>query len=187
MSDSLQSRHCPRRDRGEPVDLIHLKTPCSSDGARVKVTLPSCTAKRVERGYPGSATMVRASIAHLRTTTADGSAPRSRKARAKACSPRALRRLLTHKRDDLDQQEQTRLDQLLNLSPEVQAVQALLQAFLQMVRERKHQDLRSWMKEAIRSGIPELKSFVAGIERDYDAVHAALRLPWRKAGRLQAR
>ena len=47
-----------------------------------------------------------------------------------------------------------------------------------MVRERKHHELRSWMQEAIRSGIPELKSFVAGIERDYDAVHAALRLPW---------
>src|SRR6266567_3724890 len=31
---------------------------------------------------------------------------------------------------------------------------------------------------SIRSGIPELGSFVAGIERDYDAVHAALRLPW---------
>ena len=43
-----------------------------------------------------------------------------------------------------------------------------------MVRERKHQALRSWMKEVIRSGIPELKSFVAGIERDYDAIHAAL-------------
>jgi len=131
-----------------------------------------------ERGYPGSATMVRAYIAHLRTTTADGSPPRSRKERAKACSPRALRRLLTRKCDDLDQEEQTRLDQLLHLSPEVQAVHALLQAFLQMVRERKHQALRSWMKKAISSGIPELKSFVAGIERDYDAVHAALRLPW---------
>ena len=47
-----------------------------------------------------------------------------------------------------------------------------------MVRERKHQDLRGWMEQAVRSGIPELKSFVTGIERDYDAVHAALRLPW---------
>ena len=131
-----------------------------------------------ERGYPGSATMVRAYIAHLRTTTADGSPPRSRKVRAKACSPRALRRLFTRKLDDLDQEERTRLDQPLNLSPEVQAVHALLQAFLKMVRERKHQALRSWMKEVIRSGIPELKSFVARIERDYDAIHAALRLPW---------
>ena len=79
-----------------------------------------------ERGYPGSATMVRAYIAHLRTTTADGSAPRSRKERAAAVSPRALRWLLSRKRDDLDQGDQTRLDQLLHLSPEVQAVYARL-------------------------------------------------------------
>src|SRR6266536_3625636 len=117
-----------------------MKTTCSHDGARVNRTLPSCTAKRVERGYPGSATMVRAYIAHLRTTTADGSAPRSRKERAAAVSPRALRWLLWRKRDDLDQGEQTRLDQLLHLSPEVQAVYALLQAFLSIVRERKHHE-----------------------------------------------
>jgi len=131
-----------------------------------------------ERGYPGSASMVRAYVAHLRTTTADGSPPRSRKQRAKAVSPRALRWLLARKHDDLDQEEQARLEQLLHLSPEVQTVYAFLQAFLKLVRERKHQELRSWMEQAIRSGIPELGSFVAGIERDYDAVSAALRLPW---------
>jgi transposase len=82
-----------------------------------------------ERGYPGSASMVRAYVGYLRTTTADGSAPRSRKERAKAVSPRALRWLLARKRDDLDQKEQARLEQLLNLSPEVQAVYALTFSF----------------------------------------------------------
>ncbi len=129
-------------------------------------------------GYLGCATMVRTDVAHLRSTTANGSAPRSRKERAKAISPRALRWLLARKREELDLEEQTRLEKLLSLSPEVQAVHTLLQAFLSIVRERKHQDLSSWMGEASRSGIPELKSFVRGIERDYDAVYAALRLPW---------
>jgi transposase len=131
-----------------------------------------------ERGYPGSKSLVKAYVGHLRTTTADGSPARSSKERAKAISPRALRWLLTHTREKLEKDDQTRLDQLLNLSPEVQTVYALLQAFLSMVRERKHQELRSWMEKASRSSIAELKSFVAGIERDYDAVHAALRLPW---------
>ena len=131
-----------------------------------------------ERGYPGSASLVRAYVGHLRTTTGDGSPPRSRKERAKAVSPRALRWLLARKREDLEEVEQERLGQLLNLSPEVQTAYALLQAFLMLVRERKHQELRSWMEQAISSGIPELGSFVMGIERDYDAVHAALRLPW---------
>lgn len=131
-----------------------------------------------ERGYPGGASMVRAYVSHLRSTTADGSPPRSRKQRAKALSPHALRWLLSRQREDLDREEQARLDQLLNRSQEVQTIYALLQAFLKMVRQRKHQDLRSWMMQAVTSGIPELKSFVTGIERDYDAVHAALRLPW---------
>ncbi len=131
-----------------------------------------------ERGYPGSKSMVKAYVGHLRTTTADGSPPRSRKERARAISPRALRWLLAHKREELEKDDQARLDQLLNLSSEVQTVYALLQAFLSMVRERKHQDLRSWMEQAIRSKIAKLESFVTGIERDDDAVHAALRLPW---------
>ena len=122
--------------------------------------------------------MVRAYISHLRTTTANGSPARSRKQRAKALSPRSLRWLLTRKRADLKQEDETRLEQLLSLSAEVQTIYGLLQAFLKIVRERKHQDLRGWMEQAVRSGIPELGSFVTGIERDYDAVHAALRLPW---------
>ncbi len=34
------------------------------------------------------------------------------------------------------------------------------------------------MSQVANTGIPELKSFVAGVERDYDAVKEALRLPW---------
>src|SRR5258708_5281947 len=44
-----------------------------------------------ERGYQGSASMVRAYVGHLRTTTADDSPPPSRKERPQAISPRALR------------------------------------------------------------------------------------------------
>ncbi len=129
-------------------------------------------------GYQGANNMVRAYVRHLRTSTLDGSAPRSRKERAKAISPRALRWLLTRKREDLDQEDQTKLDQLLAVEPSVPLLYALLHEFLEMVRERKPEQLRPWMREATKSGIPELKSFVAGIERDYDAVKAALCHPW---------
>lgn len=121
---------------------------------------------------------MRTYVRHLWTSTKDGSVPRNRRERAKAVSPRALRWLLTRERKDLDQEEQSRLDQLLSLSPEVELVHTLLHAFLKMVRERKPEQLRPWMQEATNSGIPELKSFVRGIERDYDAVKAALCLPW---------
>src|SRR5260370_10503729 len=74
------------------------------------------------RGYRGAATMVRAYIGHLRTTTADGSPARSRKQRAKALSPRSLRWLLTRKRTALKQEATTTLDQLLSPSEQVQTL-----------------------------------------------------------------
>src|SRR5438552_225469 len=55
-----------------------------------------------ERGYPGSTSLVRAYVSHLRTTTADGSPPRSRKQRASALSPHALRWLPSRKPEKLE-------------------------------------------------------------------------------------
>jgi transposase len=129
-------------------------------------------------GYQGGQTTVRASVAYLRTSTATGSAPRSRKQRAQAVSPRSRRWLLTRDRAHLDQEGQARLDQLLQRSPEVQALHFLAHAFLDMMRERKPVQLRAWMEQASQSGIPELKSLVAGIERDYDAVTACSPPPY---------
>jgi transposase len=47
-----------------------------------------------------------------------------------------------------------------------------------MLRLRQPERLNGWMKQARESGIKELGSFVAGIERDYDAVRAGLTFPW---------
>ena len=47
-----------------------------------------------------------------------------------------------------------------------------------MIRERHAEHLDVWMKEARSTRIKELLSFVAGIERDYDAVKAGLTLKW---------
>jgi transposase len=58
-------------------------------------------------------------------------------------------------------------------------IHRLLQAFLQMIRDREADRLNTWMKEVLASDIKELKSFVAGIERDYNAVRMGLSLPWR--------
>ena len=131
-----------------------------------------------EMGFKGSHTNVRAYVAHLRKSTTNGSPPVSRKERTHAVSPRALRWLLTRESEDLDQEEQVQLDHLLQASSEVRVIHTLLHLFLSMMRKRNSQQLRSWMEEASKSGISELKSFVAGIERDYDAVKEALRLPW---------
>jgi transposase len=60
--------------------------------------------------------------------------------------------------------------------PEPAAVQAQVQAFAQLMNERRGQDLGTWMIAA--GQIPELRSFVTGLRRDQDAVTVGLTLPW---------
>ena len=50
----------------------------------------------------------------------------------------------------------------------------LTQDFRAMVVNRQVDVLHRWLQEAQESGIAELRSFAAGILRDYDAVRAAL-------------
>ncbi len=130
------------------------------------------------QGFAGGVSITKAYVRFLQASTAEGKAPRTRKQRAEAISPRELRGLLTHQREKLDQEEQARLARLLTVSPEVQAIHTLVQSFLAMVRERKGKDLRLWMEQASASGIAEMKSFVIGLERDYDAVKAGLSQEW---------
>lgn len=93
-------------------------------------------------------------------------------------TPREIRWLLAKHREDLDEGELAELDRLLQSSEEVRDIGSFLHQFLNMVRQRRPEQLRPWMEAALKSNIPEMKSFVAGIERDYDAVKAALCLPW---------
>ena len=53
----------------------------------------------------------------------------------------------------------------------------LLQDFLSLVHKREGQRLDSWLTRATESGLPELQSFAAGVEKDKDAVKAGLTWP----------
>ena len=130
------------------------------------------------QGYPGCNTMVRAYLATLRKQEPQATQPQRPKPDAFSVSPRDVRWLLARRPEELDQDAQERLERLLQSSAEAQTVYHLLQAFLTMVRQRQHEQLRPWMEAARASGIAELRSFVAGIERDYETVEAALRLAW---------
>lgn len=61
-----------------------------------------------EKGFPGSLSITKAYVRFLQSSTTEGKAPRTRKQRAEAISPRELRWLLTRKREKLDQEEQAR-------------------------------------------------------------------------------
>jgi len=50
--------------------------------------------------------------------------------------------------------------------------------FTEMLRKRQAEQLRPWLSAAQASDLRELKSLAEGMERDYAAVEAALRLPY---------
>jgi transposase len=67
---------------------------------------------------------------------------------------------------------------LLRLSPEMVRAQELALSFIGVVKERRADDLRQWLIEALRSEIPEFVTFANGLTDDLLAVRAALSYEW---------
>jgi Transposase len=74
--------------------------------------------------------------------------------------------------------EQRWAEAVIASHPQVATVEQLAQQFRQVFQDRDSDALKSWMKRSVASDIPELKRFVAGIERDYEAVSAAVEQHW---------
>jgi transposase len=55
---------------------------------------------------------------------------------------------------------------------------ALSQAFLALVRERRGEDVEAWMSKATYSGIAELARCARGLQDDLIAIKAGLTLEW---------
>jgi len=135
-----------------------------------------------EKGYRGGETTVRSFVSRLRKGLAGMTHPPKQVQREAGSvllvSPRELRWLLAKQEEKLTPEEKGDLTRLLESSQEIKMVHQLLQDFIQMLRERRPEHLNAWMKQARESGIKELKSFVNGIERDYEAVRAGLTFHW---------
>jgi transposase len=65
-------------------------------------------------------------------------------------------------------------------TPDWAALRDLGQDFMAMVRERRSKALPAWLERVREGPSRELKAFAQGLESDYDAVLAALQLPWRQ-------
>jgi transposase len=52
------------------------------------------------------------------------------------------------------------------------------QRFKKMIVEHQHSELTAWIDKAAKSAFAALQTFAQGIRQDFDAVQAALQLPW---------
>ncbi len=84
-----------------------------------------------------------------------------------ACNPQKLRLTQVFKLDHVRRSEE-----------ELEIAYQLAQDFRVMVTRQQEANLGRWLKEAQDSGIAELRSLAVGILRDFDAVRAALTLPY---------
>jgi len=76
------------------------------------------------------------------------------------------------------EEEQRWVDVVTATQREIVASEQFANEFRQIFNDHDAHGLPSWLARAQASDIPELKGFVAGIERDYDAVQAAVTQPW---------
>ena len=92
-------------------------------------------------------------------------------------SPRHLSWLLLRDRTSLNQREQQMLAFICQ-EPTIEVAYDLAQRFGTMVRNRQQDQLDSWLEAAVSSGIPDLRTFAEGLQREYSALKAALTYPY---------
>jgi transposase len=80
--------------------------------------------------------------------------------------------------DELEAEEQQLLTRLTQACSDIQVADTLGQSFITMVKTHDPAALDQWLLDVRQSGVAELQSFAAGLERDGAAVRAALRLPY---------
>ena len=137
-------------------------------------------------GFRGSYQTVRRVLATLRRTRSREGAragPRPADARtpggaSRAPSPRQTAWLLRNaaaEPDELTSEERAYVAALTTACPALARAQMLARAFGQMLADKNPTGLVAWLADAADS---ELASFAAGLQRDRDAVLAAVRFPW---------
>jgi len=93
-------------------------------------------------------------------------------------SPWQVTRLLLRPQEDLSEAEVTYREAVCRLSPKLALASTLSSQFIQMVRERKCKELPTWLHKAKTCSLEEFRRFAYGLEKEYDALAAALSEEW---------
>ena len=126
-----------------------------------------------DRGYAGGKTQVRHYLGRFRGTVVMPSpVPRPPK-------PKAVTAWIMTRPDKLEDPDRAALGAILAACPELAAVAGSVRSFAKiMTRLRGREDLEDWMTAASETAEPALRSFVAGLRADQEAVANGLSMPW---------
>lgn len=93
-------------------------------------------------------------------------------------TPRRATWLLLARPDQLTQDQQALALHIAHLNLDIEQMASEAQSFVQMLRQHLVDSLDPWLDRTLHSTVRELRTFARGIQRDYQAVKAALALPW---------
>ena len=80
--------------------------------------------------------------------------------------------------EKLHDEQQSTIQRLCQLFPQIEQAKELAQAFTRIVRGRLSAELSEWIRSATRSTLKEFISFARGLSEDYEAVKNALCSEW---------
>lgn len=125
------------------------------------------------QGYPGSSRMVYRFLETLKT--AEQLTPAGAHRLPQYTAKTAVW-LFVRNPADLDEVEREDLTAFCQMSRHLQMAYELVQDFSQLMCKRERDRLDAWLAQVKESPLPELHSFVHGVEQDYAAVKAGLTL-----------
>jgi transposase len=159
----------PRRSRDTILDahLPCLHKRCDEGCRSTKRLLPELRS----RGYRGSERTLRRFTAQVRAHTARTTPPPASKVRE------VTSWILTPP-DKLTTEDHQTLEQISDRCPEIAATIALTRQFAEMLVQLRGRDLDEWADHAEAGQVRELRSFAAGLRRDWDAVKAGPTPPY---------
>ena len=132
-------------------------------------------------GYSGGRSLVGDFVAQLRK--ANGLPARTRMLapiddQYTRLTPRTVTWVVLKRIDQLEDKDRVLIQRLRAIHPDVDTAITLAQDFATIIRTHLLSDFDLWLSRAANSSIAALRNFAAGIQRDYDAVKAAISTDW---------
>lgn len=127
-----------------------------------------------QQGYSGQRSRVKE---YLQPWRVNSLSPASRP-RRKLPNLRLVAFWLTKSPIQRSPDEQRWVEAVTTSNPQIATAEHLAQQFRQVFEHRDSDALKDWLVRSVASEIPELKRFVTGLERDYEAVTAAVERHW---------
>jgi len=142
-------------------------------------------AELIARGYQGSPSTLFNYLTQLRKDhglppkkRAPGTIATTRDPATRPASPRGLAWLFLKRPNTLTTSDQEQMLRAREAHSDLERGVQLAQDFITIVRERRHDELDSWLEQAAQSDLVPLRNFAASLRRDYAAVKAGVTVHW---------